>query len=273
MEIKIKNSGLKALAGLLLCNNDYLIEEKIDETKEKFKIMKKFDRVSFRIFLKNNDIDCPDEIIDNRDNEKGCGKLYEILAKINNENPEKMYSIVKNKLNEDKDSKDIIGKLILDGYKITGKASDGFDIEKKAEPRKNDTPQIKIEEFPLQEIKFKDDGFKEILIKNLNELVICFNNQAYLASVILCGNIVEGILLIDDCKNTDVNLETLIKNYFEKNKNEPLKSLLDPVRRYRNCVHPTRQFSQSITLPDVSVAENCKNALIAFIKFYKEKQV
>ena len=99
-------------------------------------------------------------------------------------------------------------------------------------------------------------------------MIICFNNEAYLASVILCGSILEGILQRNDENNTD-DLSKIMENI----DNNTIKAQVEVIRKYRNCVHPTRQFKDTtIKLPDVETAIQCKSALISFIKYVLEKK-
>lgn len=140
-----------------------------------------------------------------------------------------------------------------------------------------------------------EDSIIKVLQQRYREVLICIENKASLAVVILCGSILEAVLLGVAVQN---------RNYFEQNIRAPknkkgeircvedwkltnlidvacdLKILKEDVRQFshslrdfRNYIHPYKQI-QSEFNPDADTANICHQVLIAAVndlKTYKKK--
>ena len=132
-----------------------------------------------------------------------------------------------------------INELIRNSYKTT---------------YKNESQKMINEDILSAISKMKNKTIRELINDDLNEVEICFDNKAYKAAIILCGSILEAVLLdwLSEYENTD-NILDVAKGEdgrdLELNKIiYKLKELVKPywyesskaheIRKTRNMVHP-----------------------------------
>jgi hypothetical protein len=98
-----------------------------------------------------------------------------------------------------------------------------------------------------------DKNFKEILIRDYEELLKCYEIKATKSVLILCGSIIEAILIeyFIDClphgKTKDEILRLTLGQLLELAENEKvitskIKKLSSVIQDYRNLIHPGREI-------------------------------
>ena len=102
---------------------------------------------------------------------------------------------------------------------------------------------------------------KELIDNDFNEVEICFKNGAYKAAIILCGSILEAVLLdwLSEFENTD-NIFNIAKNEYGRDLElskiiSRLQSVIKPywyeadkaheIRKTRNMVHPKEYIKKN----------------------------
>ena len=102
--------------------------------------------------------------------------------------------------------------------------------------------------------KMKNKAIRELINDDLNEVEVCFDNKAYKSAIILCGSILEAVLLdwLSEYENTDdilnvakgedgrdlelskiiYKLKELVRPYWYES------SKAHEIRKTRNMVHP-----------------------------------
>ena len=133
---------------------------------------------------------------------------------------------------------------------------------------KNESQKMIGEDILSAISKMKNKAIRELINDDLNEVEICFDNKAYKSAIILCGSILEAVLLdwLSEFENTkdildvaksedgrDLELSKIISK---------LKELVRPywyestkaheIRKTRNMVHPKECIKNNTK---VSVAE------------------
>jgi hypothetical protein len=107
----------------------------------------------------------------------------------------------------------------------------------------------------------ENDDLKKLIIEDYAEARRSLQGRNYKATILLCGSIAEAILTatIDKANlpgittkklYTDYNLSTLVDTAEKHNliKDKTLFPLLEPLRHYRNTIHPGVQVRQSLSL-------------------------
>lgn len=114
----------------------------------------------------------------------------------------------------------------------------------------------------LESVKqVKLDLLKEIIDGDIEEVGKCVSQKAFKASIILCGSILEAVLLdwISEMKNRDYisskdkkkSLSMMINEMEEAGVfDATLKSYANKVKEYRNLVHPSRLLQKEIEIND-----------------------
>ena len=158
-----------------------------------------------------------------------------------------------------------INELIRNSYKID---------------YKNESQRMINEDIISAISKMKNKAIRELINDDLNEVEICFDKQAYKAAIILCGSILEAILLdwLSEYENADNILEVaksedgrdleLSKIIYK------LKELVRPywyesskaheIRLTRNMVHPKEciRNNKKVTLEQCRKIINDLNDII-----------
>lgn len=119
---------------------------------------------------------------------------------------------------------------------------------------KNESQKMIGEDILSAISKMKNKAIRELINDDLNEVEVCFDNKAYKSAIILCGSILEAILLdwLSEYENTDDILDVAkgedgrdleLSKIIRK-----LKELVRPywyesskaheIRKTRNMVHP-----------------------------------
>jgi hypothetical protein len=142
----------------------------------------------------------------------------------------------------------------------------------------------------IEESKGIDFSFLEnkdlirLVIEDYSEAKRCFASRNYKATMLLCGSIAEAILtaVVKKAELPGLDIDSLYNNYnlnmlinvardhdliVDKN----LFSLLDPIRHYRNLIHPGVQIRKSISV-DFSRARIALDTIALLIKDIKQTQ-
>jgi len=101
----------------------------------------------------------------------------------------------------------------------------------------------------------QDQRFKELLLRDYQELITCLENKSSKAVLILAGSIIEAILVeyflqnIPNGKTEDMLLRMVLGNLIDLAEKEGLlttreKNLASVVQDYRNLIHPGRQIRE-----------------------------
>jgi hypothetical protein len=116
-----------------------------------------------------------------------------------------------------------------------------------------------IDEGQGFDLRFLDQTeLRQVIIEDFQEARRAYDSRSYKATLVLCGSILEallvaslakassGVLTEDDLSKT--SLEQLIKKADEGGliKDDALLGLLNPLRSYRNLIHPGRQLRTQI---------------------------
>ncbi|MDI6795186.1 MAG: hypothetical protein QME81_20365, partial [bacterium] len=116
---------------------------------------------------------------------------------------------------------------------------------------------------------------KNLLIEDYAEARSSLQSRNYKATIVLCGSLIEAVL-VDILKQKEIptqkayNQLTLndaintIKSH-KLIKNQALLSLFDPLRKYRNMIHPGVSDREGI-LPDPSIAHIALETVNLLIK-------
>ncbi len=119
---------------------------------------------------------------------------------------------------------------------------------------KNESQKMINEDILSAISKMKNKAIRELINDDLNEVEVCFDNKAYKSAIILCGSILEAVLLdwLSEYENTDdildvakgedgrdlelnkiiFKLKELVKPYWYES------SKAHEIRKTRNMVHP-----------------------------------
>jgi hypothetical protein len=124
----------------------------------------------------------------------------------------------------------------------------------------------KMETGNLQLDFLENEDLRNLIIEDYGEAIRSLQSKNYKATILLCGSISEAILtaVIEKARFPGINLDELYNNYnlykllnVAKNHNliqdKNLFSFIDPLRNYRNTIHPGVQIRESIHL-DLSIA-------------------
>ena len=138
---------------------------------------------------------------------------------------------------------------------------------------KNESQKMIDEDILSAISKMKNEVIREIISDDLKEVEICFNHKAYKSAVILCGSILEAVLLdwISIYENTEDILEAargedgrdlelskiiyklkeVVKPYWYE------ASKANKIRKTRNMVHPKECIRNNIKI----TSEECKEII------------
>ena len=145
-------------------------------------------------------------------------------------------------------------------------------------------------------ITFNNLGFDAdlvtILHKRYKEYTLCFEAQAYLASIVMLGSIIEAVLLgitkkfpkeFNESPLAPKDKARLIKKFSDWKLSdfinvaenigfikEPTKKFSDVVREYRNYIHPSKECSKQIEF-DKDSAIMAKTVLSSLISELEKK--
>lgn len=119
---------------------------------------------------------------------------------------------------------------------------------------KNESQKMIGEDILSAISKMKNKAIRELINDDLNEVEVCFDNKAYKSAIILCGSILEAVLLdwLSEYENTDdilnvakgedgrdlelskiiYKLKELVRPYWYES------SKAHEIRKTRNMVHP-----------------------------------
>lgn len=125
----------------------------------------------------------------------------------------------------------------------------------------------KIEKSKDLQLDFlENEDLKRLIIEDYGEAKRSLQSKNYKATILLCGSIAEAILtaVIEKARLPGINTKKLYNNFnlsklLDIAKNHDLVidknifSLIDPLRNYRNIIHPGVQLRKSIS-PDLSKA-------------------
>jgi hypothetical protein len=108
----------------------------------------------------------------------------------------------------------------------------------------------------------ESEDLEKLILEDYAEARRSFRSKNYKATILLCGSIAEAILtaVVDKAKLPGITTEKLYKKYnlsmlidaaekYGLIKDTTLFSLLDPLRNYRNIIHPGVQLRKSLN-PD-----------------------
>lgn len=156
------------------------------------------------------------------------------------------------------------------------------------EDYRNNTLKKEIKEVKRLVLKINDSDLRNILDRDCQELIICCNNSAWKATIVMSGSIIEAILL-DSLKSERIKAENEYSKIFKNNKklnefnlNElivvseklgllipRIAKLCDSLRDYRNLIHPGKEMRLSGINVSKSVAEIGKNAVFHLLETLK----
>lgn len=117
---------------------------------------------------------------------------------------------------------------------------------------------------------------KAIIEHDLFEITKCINVGAYKSSIIMCGSVLEGILIdwisetnkynkyIERAKD-NINLYTIIEEFKAITREEYIAKLAHGIRNQRNSVHPKLVYQKGIEF-DKDMAFNTLNSLEKIVK-------
>ncbi len=137
----------------------------------------------------------------------------------------------------------------------------------------------KIEESKELNLAFLDNkDLKRLIIEDYGEARRSLQSKNYKATILLCGSLVEAILTaaIAKAKIPGITSEKLYNDYnlyklinLAKNQgiitDSNLFSFIDPLRNYRNTIHPGVQVRKSVSL-DLSKARIAIETIKLLIK-------
>lgn len=138
---------------------------------------------------------------------------------------------------------------------------------------KNESQKMINEDILSAISKMKNKTIRELINDDLNEVKVCFDNKAYKSAIILCGSILEAVLLdwLSEYENTDdilnvakgedgrdlelskiiYKLKELVRPYWYES------SKAHEIRKTRNMVHPKECIKNNIK---VSI-EECRKIM------------
>jgi|Deesub1362B_J571_1020462.scaffolds.fasta_scaffold01069_10 hypothetical protein len=213
-----------------------------------------------------------------------CGNFLSAIEEVFINNGEKTYPLN----DEDQQLFDSIQNYLerYRNYKSSYEKRWSQRVEKQDEEwrKKQEKPQVEIPEFGFEFIR--DEEIKNLLIRDWNEAQKAFENELYKATVVLCGTVLEA-LLIDalSCINEEAKFSYYQKYLEGKNKrNKPpeienwllyqlieiakqqgvitsdVAKLSHIVRDYRNLIHLWAQKSEQLRV-DSHIASAVVNLL------------
>ena len=181
----------------------------------------------------------------------------------------------------------VVGKNI-EIHHVDGKIIEE-EIEKHCSKDRSSTTEADFLSVEYSDVSAEDlpiiEQVKPIISSRLTEMKLCFEAQAYLSSVIICGSILEGILLgvasnfprAFNCSNSapkregkvlphhDWTLSQFIDVAFNiELLHEDVKVFSHVLRDFRNYIHPYQQMSTRFH-PDEYTAKICMQVLKAAI--------
>lgn len=140
----------------------------------------------------------------------------------------------------------------------------------------------KIAEASEWDLRFlSNNDLKRLIIADYGEARTSLKSKNYKATVLLCGSIAEAILtdIVDQAKLPGVTTNALYQYGLSKLidtardygliKDQNLFSLLDPLRNYRNAIHPGVQIRKSISL-NSSTAKIAVETITLLVKELKK---
>ena len=145
---------------------------------------------------------------------------------------------------------------------------------------KNESQKMINEDIMSAISKMKNKAIRELINDDLNEVEICFDKKAYKAAIILCGSILEAVLLdwLSEYENTEdildvakgedgrdlelskiiYKLKELVRPYWYES------SKAHEIRKTRNMVHPKECIKNNtkVTLEECKKIMNDLNDII-----------
>ena len=139
----------------------------------------------------------------------------------------------------------------------------------KKDQTKSNILSMFINEYLDKGLNHKLNLMNYIITNDFKEMNKCVNTEAYKSAIILCGSILEALLLdwlseLDEInyieKNTDMDLYDLIDNIANKKiLNKQLEKAAHIIRDKRNYVHPKKYFQSNLNLNRNSVLKDINN--------------